>query len=277
MRQTEGSMLCPRCGKLIGVNEERCPFCGAWRPGMFGYMPMFRRGFAQLDFTRIIIASCGALYLVSLLLQPSAIFNSNGIFNILSPSGRALYQLGMTGGASWHLHYWWTLLTAIYLHGSLMHIFFNLMVVWNVAPAVANVYGPARTFVIWTVAGAAGFLVSNLITASPSVGASGSVFGLFAALIVYGRRVHHSVLTAQIWQWVILNFVIGFFISNVNVVAHAGGFVGGWLASMAVHLDSERRESLAVQGLAGALVLATLAGFALSFVMVTALLSHAGG
>ena len=277
MRQTEGSMICPRCGKLIGVNEERCPFCGAWRPGMFGYMPMFRRGFAQLDFTRIIIASCATLYLISLLLQPSAIFNSNGIFNLLSPSGRALYQLGMTGGASWHLHYWWTLLTAIYLHGSLMHIFFNMMVVWNVAPAVANIYGPARSFVIWTVAGAAGFLVSNLITGSPSVGASGSVFGLFAALIVYGRRVHHSVLTAQIWQWVILNFVIGFFISNVNVVAHAGGFAGGWLASMAVHLDSEKRESLAVQGLAGAMVLGTLAGFVLSFLKVTSLLSQAGG
>jgi rhomboid protease GluP len=276
MRQTEGSMLCPHCGKLIGVNEERCPFCGAWRPGMFGYMPTFRRWSAQIDFTRVIIAACATLYLASLLLQPSAIFSSNGIFNILSPSGRALYQLGMTGGASWHLHYWWTLLTAIYLHGSLMHIFFNMMVVWNIAPAVANVYGPARTFVIWTIAGVAGFLVSNLITGSPSVGASGSVFGLFAALIVYGRRVHHSVLTAQIWQWVIINFVIGFFISNVNVVAHAGGFAGGWLASMAVHLDSEKRESLAVQALAGALVLATLAGFVLSFIKVTSLL-RAGG
>ena len=270
-------MICPSCEKLIGVNEERCPFCGAWRPGMYGYMPLFRRWSANLDFTRIIIASCGVLYLVSLLLQPSAIFSGGGgLFNILSPSGRALYQLGMTGGASWHLHYWWTLLTAIYLHGSLLHIFFNMMVVWNVGSAVSNVYGPSRTFVIWTIAGVVGFLVSNLITGSPSVGASGSVFGLFAALIVYGRRVHHSVLTAQIWQWVILNFVIGFFISNVNVVAHAGGFAGGWIASMLVRIQEEKREGLGVQALAGALVLATLSGFVLSFVKVSALLSSGG-
>jgi hypothetical protein len=83
-------------------------------------------------------------------------------------------------------------------------------------------------------------------------------------------------LTAQIWQWVIINFVIGFFISNVNVVAHAGGFAGGWIASEAVRLDSERRESVAVQLLAGAMVLATLAGFGLSFVKVTNLLSSGG-
>lgn len=269
-------MICPHCEKLISVTEERCPFCGAWRPGLYGYTPMLQKWFGRLDFTHLVMVSCATLYVISLLLQPSAIFSSNGIFNILSPSGRALYQLGMTGGASWHLHYWWTLLTAIYLHGSLLHIFFNMMVVWNIGSAVANVYGPSRTFVIWTIAGAAGFLVSNLITGSPSVGASGSVFGLFAALIVYGRRVHHSVLTAQIWQWVIINFVIGFFISNVNVVAHAGGFAGGWLASMLLRIQQEKREGLGVQALAGALVLATIAGFVLSFVKVTNMLSSGG-
>ena len=39
VRQTQGSMICPQCGKLVGVNEEKCPFCGAWRPGLFGYAP----------------------------------------------------------------------------------------------------------------------------------------------------------------------------------------------------------------------------------------------
>lgn len=268
MRQTQGSMICPHCEKLIGVNEERCPFCGAWRPGMFGYMPTFRRWFAQVDFTRGVIAICAALYIISLVIQPSAIFGRGG-FNLLSPGMRALYQLGMTDGISLRQNHWWTVLTSIYLHGSLLHIFFNMMVVWNIAPAVANVYGASRTFVIWTLAGAAGFLLSDLVAGSPTVGASGSVFGLFAALIVYGRRVHHSMLTRQIWQWVILNFVLGFFISNVNMLAHLGGFAGGWVVSEFVRLDSERRESLGVQLLAGALALATLAGFVLSFVRVT--------
>ncbi len=271
-------MICPHCEKLISVSEERCPFCGAWRPGLYGYTPMLQRWFGRFDFTRGVIVACATLYVISLFLQPSAIFGGGGgLFNILSPGGRALYQLGMTGGAAWKLHFWWTLLTAIYLHGSLLHIFFNMMVTRQVAPAVTSAFGPARTFVIWTVAGGVGFLVSNLVTASPSVGASGSVFGLFAALIVYGRRVHHSMLTQQIWQWVIINFVIGFFLSNVNVVAHFGGFAGGWVAAEAMRLDQERRESLAVQLLAGAMILATLAGFALSFFKVTTMLGGGGG
>lgn len=277
MRKTSGSMICPHCEKLISVSEERCPFCDAWRPGLYGYTPMLQRWFGRFDFVWLITASCVTLYAVSLLIQPSALFASHGLFDILSPGGGALFRLGMTGGPAWRLHFWWTLLTAIYLHGSLLHIFFNLMVFRNVGPAVSNVYGPSRSFVIWSVAGAAGFLLSNLLTGSPSIGASGSVFGMFAALIVYGRRVGHSMLTAQIWQWVVINFVIGFFMSHVNVVAHAGGFVGGWVAAEALWFGSERRESLGLQLLAVALLVVTVAGFALSFVRSGALLGGLGG
>jgi rhomboid protease GluP len=277
MRQTQGSMICPHCEKLISVSEERCPFCGAWRPGLYGYTPLIQRLFGRLDFVRVITAGCITLYVLSLVLDPSSILGGGGMFNFLSPSGRSLLQLGMTSGPAMRAGFWWTLLTAIYLHGSLLHIFFNMMVFRNVGPGVASVFGPARSFVIWTLAGAIGFLVSNLITGSPSVGASGSVFGLFAALIVYGRRVGHSMLTRQIWQWVIINFVIGFFIANVNVVAHAGGFAGGWIAAEAMRLDHERRESPAVQVLAVLLVIATVAGFVLSFVKVTALFGMGGG
>ena len=277
MPQTHGSMICPNCGKLISVSEERCPFCGACRPGLYGYTPVIQRWFGRFDFVAVITVVCVAVYLVSLLLEPSAILGSGGsLFGILSPGGRALLQIGMTSGPVLRAGFWWTLLTAIYLHGGLLHIFFNMMVFRQVGPGVASVYGPARSFVIWSIAGAIGFLISDLTTGSSSVGASGSVFGMFAALIVYGRRVGHSMLTRQIWQWVILNFVIGFFLSNVNVVAHAGGFIGGWGAAELMRLDHERRESLAVQALAVALLLATMAGFVLSFVKVTQMLKGSG-
>lgn len=270
-------MICPQCGKLISVSEERCPFCGAWRPGLYGYTPLVQRLFRGFDFVTVTTAACVILYVISLLLEPSAIFQSGGSFwNILAPGSRALFQLGMTGGPAWKLGFWWTVLTAIYLHGSLLHIFFNMWVFRNVGPGVSDVFGPARSFIIWTVAGAVGFLVSNMITSSPSIGASGSVFGMFAALIVYGRRVGHSMLTRQIWQWVIINFVLGFFMSHVNVVAHAGGFIGGWVAAQAMPLNGEKRESLGVQLIAGALVLATIGGFILSFVRSSALLGDFG-
>ena len=271
MRQTQGSMICPNCGKLIGVGEEKCPFCGAWRPGLYGYAPAIQRLFGrQLDVIQLIVGGCVVLYVASLVIQPSSIFRSFSPFSILAPGTRALYQLGMTGGIAWGQHWWWTLFTAIFLHGGLLHIFFNVMWIRNLGPAVEDAYGPARAFVIFMIGGAIGFLVSNLVTNHPSVGASGSIFGLLAALIVYTRR-HHHPMHGQLWQWAALMFVLGFVMPSVNNWAHAGGFAGGWLTAQAMG-SSERRESMPVLVLALGLLLLTVVGVVLSFVQVTRIL-----
>jgi len=263
-------MICPNCEKLISVDAERCPFCGAWRPGMYGVTPKLHRLFGRkLDLDSVIIVSCVVLYVVALVLQPSAIFQWQGIFNILSPGSRALYQLGMTGGLAWQSGWWWTIFSAIYLHGGLLHIFFNLMWVRQLGPNVTEVYGPARSFVIFTVAGALGFLVSNLVTGVPTIGASGSIFGLLAALIVYGRRRHISMLSAQLWQWAIVLFVMGFFMSGVNNWAHLGGFAGGWGAASLMRFGDEKRESPQLQILALALLALTAYAVVMSFITVT--------
>ena len=273
MRQTQGSMICPQCGKLIGVNEDKCPFCGAWRPGLYGYAPVIQRWFgSRLDMVPIIQGACVVLYAVSLALQPEAILQGRGLFSFLSPGSRALYQLGMTGGVAWRQGWWWTVFTAIFLHGGLLHIFFNLMWIRNLGPAVGQVYGPARGFVIFALSGAIGFLVSNLASSAPSIGASGSIFGLLAALIVYGRRSGSSLMTAQLWQWAIIVFAMGFFMSGVNNWAHGGGFAGGWIVAETMRSSGESRESLGVQILALALIAITATGFALSFLKVTGIL-----
>lgn len=266
-------MICPQCGKLIGVGEEKCPFCGAWRPGLYGYAPALRTLFGQrLDFVNAIVVTCIVLYVVALALEPSAIFQARGLFSFLSPGSRALYQLGMTGGVAWEQGWWWTLLTANYLHGGLLHIFFNVMWIRNLGPPAMDVYGSARGFILFTLSGVAGFLVSNLASGSPSIGASASIFGLLGGLIVYGRRTGHSALTAQLWQWAIIMFAMGFFMSGVNNWAHAGGFAGGWVVGEAMRFSEEKRETPAVQLFSLALLLATLAGFVMSFVRVTGIL-----
>ena len=272
MRQTHGSMICPNCNKLISISEKKCPFCGAWQPGLYGFSPALQRLLGgRLDLVALIASGCVVLYVASLVLQPEAILHPAGIFSILSPGSRALWQLGMTGGLAWDQGWWWTLLTAIYLHGSLLHIFFNVMWIRNLGPAVTESFGPARAFVIFNVAGVVGFLVSNLVSHSPSIGASGAIFGLLAALIVYGRRVGHASLSAQVWQWAVIMFAMGFIMPSVNNWAHAGGFAGGWLAAQAMR-SNERRESNAVMILAFLLLAATLVGFVLSFVGVTRLM-----
>ncbi len=270
MRKTTGAIICSECGKLISVGEERCPFCGAWRPGLFGYAPWIQRFFgSRLDLSRLLITTCLVVYGLSLLIQPEAIFSTAGIFDLLSPGRRALYQLGMTGGLAWQAGWWWTLFTAIYLHGSVFHIAFNMFGVWNLGAPVAQVFGPARAFVIFSISGAAGFLLSNLATAAETIGASGSIFGLLAALIVYGRRRGATLMTRQLWQWALIMFVFGFFTHSVNNWAHGGGFAGGWVVAEAMAAVEERRENRTVQLLALALLGLTAAGFVLSFVQVT--------
>lgn len=281
MRQTQGSVVCADCGKLVGVNEPRCPYCGAWRPGLFGWGPVIRNVVGQrLDLVSLILGACITLYAVALLLEPDAIFAGGGLFSLLAPGSRALYQLGMTGGVAWEQGWWWTLLTANYLHGGVLHILFNMMWIRNLGPAASEVYGPARTFVLFNAAGAAGFLVSNLMTsmasplafASPTIGASGGIFGLLAALIVYGRKRGGRALETQLWQWAILLFVFGFIMRGVNNWAHGAGFAGGWVAAHLMGFIDEQRESSSMLIASLALIVLTAAGIVLSFVKVTGLL-----
>ena len=226
---------------------------------------------------RIILTACITLYAVALLLQPEAIFGGGGLLGIMSPGNRALYMLGMTGGVAWSEGWYWTLLTANYLHGGLLHILFNMMWIRNLGPAATEVYGPARTFVLFNVAGASGFLVSNVMTsmsnpmafASPTIGASGGIFGLLAALIVYGRRRGVSTVERQLWQWAILLFVFGFIMRGVNNWAHGAGFAGGWIAAQLMGFIDEHRESTAMLVTALVLIGITAAGIILSFINVT--------
>ena len=273
MRQVQGSIVCAECSRLVGINEERCPYCGTWRPGLFGWAPFLRSLVgARLDMIVLITGACVTLYALALLLQPEAIFQSSGFFSILRPDGRALFRLGMTGGFALEFGWWWTLLTATYLHGGLLHILFNVMWIRNLGPAAAEVYGPARTFVLFNAAGASGFLLSNVMSGAPTIGASGAIFGLLAALIVYGRKRGSSVMTQQLWQWAIILGVFGFIMPNVNNWAHGGGFAGGWIAAHLMGFSDEHRESTRVLLAALALIVLTVVGIVLSFVKAPGIL-----
>ena len=180
----------------------------------------------------------------------------------------------MTGGVAWELGWWWTLLTAIYLHGGLLHIFFNMYWIRILGPSATEVFGPARTFVLFNVAGVAGFLLSNLMSGGPTVGASGAIFGLMAALIVYGRKRGSSVITQQLWGYVIMIGILGFVMPGVNNWAHGGGFVGGWIMAHLMGFIDEQRESTSMIIASLVLILMTVVGVVMSFVKTTELLGY---
>ena len=226
------AILCPRCHKLVSADAETCPHCGQRKPGLWGATAAMRRLGLQLNFPHLITVFCGVLYLLALALDPSAIFQTQGLMQILSPSIQASFKLGVTGTVPiFSYELWWTPITAIYLHGGLLHIFFNMMWVRQLGPVVEDLFGPFRLFAIFTVAGITGFIASTLAGHELTLGASGSIFGLLAAAIAYGRRAGAQLFTRQFLQWAGLLFVMGFVMPGVDNWAHGGGFIGGYAAA----------------------------------------------
>ena len=260
-----GAIICPKCQKLISSDEPRCPFCDMPRPGLWGLTTVFRRlGITSLDFPHLIVTVCVALYGLSLLLDPAAIFQPRSMFDFLSPSGQSTYQLGMTGTAPvFRDGRWWTLITAIYLHGSLLHIFFNMMWVRQLAPLVKDIFGPYRLFIIFTVSGVFGFVLSAFMGNYYTLGASGSIFGLLAAAIAYGRQMGSTLFTRQFLQWAVILFVFGFIFPGVDNWAHLGGFIGGYGSAYLFSRNFVQREGPANYIGAGLCILLTVAAFLL--------------
>ncbi len=261
------AILCPRCHKIVSSEAETCPHCGQRKPGLWGATATIRKLGLQLNFPHLITVFCGALYLLALALDPSAIFQTQGLMQILSPSLEASIKLGVTGTRPVTYGWWWTLITAIYLHGGLLHIFFNMMWVRQLGPVVEELFGPFRLFAIFTIAGITGFIASTLAGHAFTLGASGSIFGLLAAAIAYGRRAGSQLFTRQFLQWAVLLFIMGFIMPGVDNWAHGGGFVGGYAAAYVFSRSSER-EGLGAYLIGGLCLLATVGAFALQFIAV---------
>ena len=234
---------------------------------MWGLSDVFRRLFRSGSPTNSITIACVALYVLSLIVDPTGALRPRGPFEIFAPSNRALQILGATGSYPWAQGEWWTVITAMYLHGGILHILFNVLWIRQLGPAVEELYGPARLFVIFTVSGVLGFLVSNVLGVPFTVGASGSIFGLLGAMVAFGRRrggVFGTMVLRQYGQWAILLFALGFFMSGVNNLAHAGGFLGGLASGLVLSLAERRAETTLDHLVAGACIVATVLAFALT-------------
>ncbi len=215
---------------------------------------------ADFGFVPIVIGGSSILYLLTLMASGNAIFQMNGLFSILSPSVPALFLFGASGAIPvFRFGRWWTVLSAGWLHGGLLHIVFNMMWVRQLGPATAEVIGPARTVIIYTVAGVSGFVLSSaagaylgflpiplLRGAGFTVGASAPIFGLLGALVHYGKT-GSSLVKQQALSYAVTLFVFGLIMPGVDNYAHAGGFLGGYATSAFLNpMTRERGDHLLV-------------------------------
>jgi rhomboid protease GluP len=273
-RQTTGSVVCASCGQLVGVTDESCLNCGRRNPGLWGFAPAFRALGHDMGFVPVVTGLCVVVFGITLLMSGGDVMGGGGLMGILAPSQYSLLLFGASGAVPvFRLDRWWTVLSASWLHGSLLHIFFNMYWIRQLAPTVGELYGAGRMVIIYTVAGVVGFAASSfagqylsflpriLSGAQLTVGASASIFGLLGAMVYYGRRGGSSAMGSQALNLALIMGIFGFIMPGIDNYAHAGGFAGGYLASRWLDpLKAERVDHLVAAVVCLGLALLSIVG-----------------
>ena len=253
------SILCPNCRKLISRDEPACPYCGLIRPGLHNTAGIIRKIFLGSDPVRTIIYVNIALYVLSLILGG---ISTEGSFNFLSPSSQSLFLLGASGtipvlGA----HRYWTLISASFLHGGILHIAFNMMALYQLGPFVLREFGFHRFINLYIITGICGFAVSVLFGVPFTIGASASICGLIGAIIYFGKsRGDHygEIIYKEAMGWVVGLIVFGLIFSGINNWAHGGGILSGIGLAFLMGYNDNKQESAWIKLLAYACILITV-------------------
>jgi rhomboid protease GluP len=172
---------------------------------------------------------------------------SGDVDSFLSPGQTSLMLLGATGTYPIdHLGRFWTVISANYLHGGLLHLVFNLMALKQIGPLTISEYGSSRMFTIYTLGGVTGYIISYLAGVPFTIGASAAVCSLIGALLFYGKSrggTYGSSVFSEVKGWVISLFVFGLIFPGINNWGHGGGIVGGIVIGAFIGYNERRKES----------------------------------
>ncbi|MBW2368312.1 MAG: rhomboid family intramembrane serine protease [Deltaproteobacteria bacterium] len=272
MQQAKKAILCPRCKRIISGLASQCPFCGMRNPGSKRKSSRIGRGFGQMDqLIRLIIFVNIGMFLLSLILNMRSMGLSWNPLLALSPDDKSLVLLGATGTIPIdRYHRWWSLISANYLHGGLLHILFNMIALRNLAPFVVNEYGANRMLIIYTLGGTFGFWVSYMAGVPLTIGASAAICALIGAALYYGKSrggAYGQAVYRQVMGWVMGLFLFGIMIPGINNWGHGGGILGGIVLGYLLGYRERSADRFVHKFLAmglGALTAIVLAGAALS-------------
>ena len=192
------------------------------------------------------------MYAVSLLFSRGLHFTLNPL-NALAPSSDALIFLGASGTmALAYTQDWTSIFIANWLHGSLLHILFNMLALRTLAPLAAKEFGLYRMLSIYILSGAGGFFLSCLGGVPLTIGASAGLCGLIGALFYFGWSRGGSwgkMVFDQTKSWIFSLVLIGLILPNINNWGHGGGFAAGFILAFFFGYE-ERRKSGSIDILA---------------------------
>ncbi len=221
---------CPECVAAAQVALPKTKFGGS-----FNTVPKV---------TRAILITCVSIFAMSLL------FGSFAISFGMIPAAIAQGE-------------WWRLFTSTLLHGSILHLLFNMYALYWLGPQLERSLGHMRFAALYVLSALGGSVASYWFSDlnTVSVGASGAIFGLITATIVIGREMRTDV--SQLVVLLGINVVIGFLQPGIDWRAHFGGAVTGAAVAFIYTKGSRlNRDQIHRAGLAGIFAVLVLATFA---------------
>ncbi len=149
--------------------------------------------------------------------------------------GGALFSDWALQGAAVSDGDWWRLVTAMFLHGSILHIGFNMLALYWLGSIIEQALGTPRYLLLYFVAGLAGSAGALWFSSQfqVTVGASGGIFGLIGALLIL-EYLSTGSLMGQAMVLIIVNLAITFAVPGISIGGHLGGLTGGIVATFAM-------------------------------------------
>lgn len=166
-------------------------------------------------------------------------------------------------------HQYWRLVTSGFLHENVLHIAFNMYLLYLLGMMLEPALGSVKFAAIYFTSLLAGSFGALFATGAPSLGASGAIFGLMGAAVIELRARRMSVMESGIGGLILINLLLSFTLANISVGAHVGGLIGGALAGLAIRTADDRHRSwlglaacvaLSAASVAGAIAIAGATG-----------------
>jgi membrane associated rhomboid family serine protease len=243
-----GRPICPDCMTPTPVGM-RCPECARQKTKVHN----MRTVRSDPRVTVGIIIVCAVAFLAS------------GSFGLGTSGGNRLAaDFALFGPSIAVDHEYWRLVTGGFLHAGLLHIAFNMYLLWVLGQMLETTLGSGRFAALYATALLWGSFGALLLTPDKvTVGASGAVFGLMGAAAVELRSRGINPFQTDIGMLILFNLGLSFVLSGISIGGHIGGLVGGALAGMALgYADRHRNRVLGYAACALLMLVAIVGGIA---------------
>ena len=162
---------------------------------------------------------------------------TGGLLTIMGANSGMLVKYGQV----------WRIVTCMFLHAGLIHLFLNMYSLFIVGPRVEDFFGKWKFLLIYFISGISGSILSIGLNGDVvSVGASGAIFGLFGALAYFGysyRGYIGAIIKSQILPVIGYNLLMGFLIKGIDMWGHVGGLIGGVIAAYTLGTIENKKYS----------------------------------